>query len=66
MAVVTSSLSRFSPVTRAWFDGAFDVSLDGQLVHSMYRDGGFPEPAAVLEAVRARLEATAPEAAPSA
>ena len=39
-----------------WFDGAFDVSLDGQLVHSMYRDGGFPEHETVIDAVRAHLK----------
>jgi selT/selW/selH-like putative selenoprotein len=38
-----------------WQDGAFDVTIDGELVHSMYRDGGFPEPAAVVNAVRERL-----------
>ncbi|MEO7002540.1 MAG: Rdx family protein, partial [Ktedonobacterales bacterium] len=24
-----------------WQDGSFDVSVDGELIHSMYRDGGF-------------------------
>ncbi|MFL5807468.1 MAG: SelT/SelW/SelH family protein [Roseiflexaceae bacterium] len=38
-----------------WQDGAFDVVVDGELVHSMYRDGGFPEPAAMIGAVRERL-----------
>jgi selenoprotein W-related protein len=37
-----------------WEGGAFDVVVDGELVHSMYRDGGFPEHAAVIEAVRRR------------
>lgn len=40
-----------------WFEGAFDVSVNGELVHSMYRDGGFPEHQAVIDAVRARLQA---------
>jgi selT/selW/selH-like putative selenoprotein len=38
-----------------WQDGAFDVVVDGELVHSMYRDGGFPEHAAIISAVRERL-----------
>jgi selenoprotein W-related protein len=38
-----------------WESGAFDVSVDGLLVHSMKRDGGFPERTAVVLAVRARL-----------
>ena len=40
-----------------WDDGAFEVSVDGQLVHSMARDGGFPRPDDVKDAVRARLGA---------
>jgi selT/selW/selH-like putative selenoprotein len=38
-----------------WQDGAFDVVVDGELVHSMYRDGGFPEHATIIEAVRKHL-----------
>jgi selT/selW/selH-like putative selenoprotein len=38
-----------------WQDGAFDVVVDGKLVHSMYRDGGFPEHATVIGAVREQL-----------
>jgi selT/selW/selH-like putative selenoprotein len=38
-----------------WQDGAFDVVVDGDLVHSMYREGGFPEHAAIISAVRERL-----------
>ncbi len=40
-----------------WYEGSFDVSVDGDLVHSMYRDGGFPEHETVIAAVRARLAA---------
>jgi selenoprotein W-related protein len=40
-----------------WDDGAFEVSVDGQLVHSMTRDGGFPEHDMVKRAVRERLAA---------
>jgi selT/selW/selH-like putative selenoprotein len=38
-----------------WQDGTFDVVINGDLVHSMYRDGGFPETDAMLQAVRERL-----------
>jgi selenoprotein W-related protein len=38
-----------------WQDGAFDVVVDGDLVHSMYRDGGFPEHETIIQAVRERL-----------
>jgi len=38
-----------------WESGTFDVSIDGSLVHSMRREGGFPEAAAILSAVRTRL-----------
>ena len=42
-----------------WYQGSFDVSVGGELVHSMYRDGGFPEHQTILDAVRAKLAATA-------
>jgi selenoprotein W-related protein len=38
-----------------WEGGTFEVSVDGDLLHSMKRDGGFPKDAAIKEAVRARL-----------
>jgi selT/selW/selH-like putative selenoprotein len=38
-----------------WEDGAFEVVVDGDLVHSMYRDGGFPEHESIIRAVRERL-----------
>ncbi len=38
-----------------WQDGAFDVVVNGDLIHSMYRDGGFPAHEAVIDAVRARM-----------
>jgi selenoprotein W-related protein len=40
-----------------WQDGAFEVVVDGDLVHSMYRDGGFPEHETIIRAVRERLAA---------
>jgi len=42
-----------------WFEGSFDVKVGNELVHSMYRDGGFPEPEAVIKAVQAQLESQA-------
>lgn len=38
-----------------WHEGAFDVVVNGDLIHSMYRDGGFPEHETILNAVRERL-----------
>jgi selenoprotein W-related protein len=38
-----------------WQEGAFDVVVNGDLIHSMYRDGGFPEHETVIAAVRERL-----------
>ena len=40
-----------------WHDGSFDVSVGGELVHSMYREGGFPEHETIIRAVRERLTA---------
>ena len=38
-----------------WFEGSFEVSVNGNLVHSMYRDGGFPEHETIIDAVRVHL-----------
>ena len=38
-----------------WEGGTFEVSVDGNLVHSMKRDGGFPKHGTVADAIRARL-----------
>jgi selenoprotein W-related protein len=35
-----------------WYDGSFDVTVDGELVHSMYREGGFPENQTIIDAVK--------------
>jgi selenoprotein W-related protein len=38
-----------------WHDGAFDVVVDGELLHSMLRDGGFPDdPDTIIAAARER------------
>ena len=42
-----------------WADGTFDVSVDATLIHSMARDGGFPEAASVTSAIRARIASAA-------
>ena len=41
-----------------WESGTFDVSVDGVLVHSMKREGGFPEHATVKSAVRKRISSS--------
>ncbi len=38
-----------------WHEGTFEVSVDGQLIHSMAREGGFPDPATIVAAVHDRL-----------
>jgi selT/selW/selH-like putative selenoprotein len=43
-----------------WHDGMFDVVVDGELVHSMMRDGGFPENETILNTVRNRLGVAQP------
>ena len=38
-----------------WHEGTFDVSVAGELVHSMMRDGGFPEHETVIAAISRHL-----------
>jgi selenoprotein W-related protein len=45
-----------------WYEGSFDVAINGELVHSMYREGGFPDNGTMVEAVKKRL-ATSPTTA---
>jgi selenoprotein W-related protein len=42
-----------------WDEGSFDVTVGGTLVHSMFREGGFPENETIIEAVKERLAAQA-------
>jgi selenoprotein W-related protein len=46
-----------------WDEGSFDVTVDGELVHSMYREGGFADHARVIAAVRRRQALPAPAGA---
>ena len=38
-----------------WVNGSFDVRVNGDLVHSMYREGGIPAHESIADAVRERL-----------
>ena len=38
-----------------WYEGSFDVAINGKLVHSMYREGGFPENSAIVAAVKREM-----------
>ena len=38
-----------------WQEGAFDVVVNDELIHSMYREGGFPANEKIIQAVRERL-----------
>lgn len=48
-----------------WFEGAFDVSVGGELVHSMFREGGFAEHDVIIAAVRRHQMAPATSDAPT-
>jgi selenoprotein W-related protein len=39
-----------------WDSGTFDVTVAGRLVHSMNRDGGFPDADAIKQAIRTTLQ----------
>jgi selenoprotein W-related protein len=57
MRAFTHQLSSIELVP--WYEGSFDVTVGGNLVHSMYRDGGFPEHETIIEAVKAHFAAPA-------
>ncbi len=42
-----------------FFEGTFEVTVDGELVHSMEREGGFGDPAVVIEAVKRHQQVAA-------
>lgn len=44
-----------------WYDGSFDVTVDGELVHSMFREGGFGDHGHIIEAVRRHQAMPKPE-----
>jgi selenoprotein W-related protein len=46
-----------------WMDGTFEVWVDRELVHSMGRDGGFPTPETVIDALREQARRTSNEGA---
>ena len=56
MKAFTNQLSAIELVP--WYEGSFDVVVNGKLVHSMYREGGFPDPSTVIDAVKEQLKAT--------
>ena len=45
-----------------WHDGTFEVSVGGTLVHSMAREGGFPENETIIQAVKEHAGSAAPAA----
>jgi len=38
-----------------WFEGSFPLKVGDEVVHSMYRDGGFPESRDIVKAVREKM-----------
>ena len=41
-----------------WYEGSFDVAVNGRLIHSMYREGGFPDHSTIIAAVKKQIEAS--------
>lgn len=48
-----------------WYEGSFDVAVNGKLVHSMYREGGFPDNARMVNEVKKVLAASSAEVEPA-
>jgi selenoprotein W-related protein len=54
-ALMTQREAEFASIELVpWIDGTFEVWVGDELVHSMGRDGGFPAPGTVIEALRRR------------
>jgi selenoprotein W-related protein len=57
-ALMTSFGTRLSKIELIpWHDGSFEVAINGTVVHSMMREGGFPESSTIIDAVKAELVA---------
>jgi selenoprotein W-related protein len=52
MTTFTHELSSIELIP--WYEGSFEVRVGDELVHSMYRDGGFAEHETVINAVKAQ------------
>ncbi|HKS69081.1 MAG TPA: Rdx family protein [Ktedonobacterales bacterium] len=46
-----------------WYEGTFDVTVNGELVHSMEREGGFGDQEQIIAAVRRHQEQDQPASA---
>jgi selenoprotein W-related protein len=57
MTTFTHELSSIELIP--WYEGSFEVRVGDELVHSMYRDGGFAEHETVIDAVKAQRAAQA-------
>jgi selenoprotein W-related protein len=44
-----------------WYEGSFDVAVNGELIHSMYREGGFPDHSTIVAAVKKRIAPAEPK-----
>jgi selenoprotein W-related protein len=56
MKAFTHQLSAIELVP--WYEGSFDVAINGELVHSMYREGGFPDNTTIINQVKKQLAAS--------
>jgi selenoprotein W-related protein len=68
LALTEALMKAFTHQLRAielvpWYEGSFDVAVNGKLVHSMYRDGGFPDHFTIITAIRHELDQASQQAA---